>query len=242
MANVAVLVSVVALLCCAAAHKPRCPEDYRYRVETCVMEAQVAPQAGGGLPLVTDTDKLEELCERGILQKTIDCLRDIHTRCAENATQRHELDMLFSLDQWKQGQELLCEDLNRKLVFKDHFECVSRFGPRISSCILTKTQNFRKDITDVGRTHNKTLHNITCNFAEDIVYCLERPLARACPIQVVETMVSALHKFLPPACAPVPTIYNSENLNEEDDEDDDSEFLEAVNFDAVIVEGGDPEN
>ncbi|KAK3754893.1 hypothetical protein RRG08_020806 [Elysia crispata] len=93
----------------------RCPADYRYRVETCVMEAQVAPQAGGGLPLITERNKLEELCSRGILQKTIECLRDIHARCAGNATRQQELDMLFSVEEWRRGRALLCEDLNRKL-------------------------------------------------------------------------------------------------------------------------------
>ncbi|GFR59145.1 hypothetical protein ElyMa_003495200 [Elysia marginata] len=142
----------------------RCPPDYRYRVETCVMEAQVAPQAGGGLPLITERNKLEELCSRGILQKTIDCLRDISTRCAGNSTRRHELDMLFSVEDWRRGKALLCEDLNRKLVFKDHFDCVSQFVPRISGCILTKTQLFRKAVTEAGIVAHKTLHDITCKY------------------------------------------------------------------------------
>ncbi|CAL1528855.1 unnamed protein product [Lymnaea stagnalis] len=227
-----------------ASQKARCPDDYRYRVETCVMEAQVAPQAGGGLPLITDMDKLEELCERGILQKTIDCLRDIQTRCSDNVTQRLELDMLFSIEEWKQGQELLCEDLNRKLVFKNHFDCVSKFGPRISSCILLKTQNFRKDITNAGIAPHRTLHDITCNFAENIVNCLERPLARACPIEVVDTMVSALHKFLPPACAPVPILYktNDGQVQRRNSQDKSDEPLEPIIFETVIVEGGEAEN
>ncbi|KAH9503794.1 hypothetical protein Btru_066646 [Bulinus truncatus] len=120
MAKLSCQVGLLVTLCLfffshGESQKGRCPEDYRYRVETCVMEAQVAPQAGGGLPLITDVNKLEELCERGILQKTIDCLRDILNRCSENVTQKQELDMLFSVDEWKQGQQLLCEDLNRKL-------------------------------------------------------------------------------------------------------------------------------
>lgn len=57
---------------------------------------------------------------RGILQKTIDCLRDIYDRCSNNITQKQELDMLFSIEEWKQGQELLCEDLNRKLGKGSH--------------------------------------------------------------------------------------------------------------------------
>ncbi|XP_055881337.1 uncharacterized protein LOC106072054 isoform X2 [Biomphalaria glabrata] len=219
--------------------KGKCPEDYRYRVETCVMEAQVAPQAGGGLPLITDVNKLEELCERGILQKTIDCLKDLLNRCSENVTQRQELDMLFSVEEWKQGQQLLCEDLN---LFKNHFDCVSKFGSKISHCILVRTQNFRKEITTAGIVHHRKLHDITCNFAETIVSCLERPLAHACPIQVVDTMVSALHKFLPPACAPVPTLENPEKRLFPKRQDPLDDPLEPIIFETVIVEGGEAEN
>ena len=35
-----------------------CPLDYRRRVETCVMEAQMAPQAGGGITMVVNKDKI----------------------------------------------------------------------------------------------------------------------------------------------------------------------------------------
>ncbi|BFZ10770.1 hypothetical protein BsWGS_13809 [Bradybaena similaris] len=178
------------------------------------MEAQVAPQAGGALPLITDINKLEELCERGIIQKTIDCLRDIHLRCAGNAIQKQKLDLLFSVDEWRQGQTLLCEDLNRKLVFRDHFKCVSKFGQRISSCILKRTQLFKKAVTDVGLGSFQTLHGITCNFAQNIVNCLESPLIRSCPVEVVDTLVNALHRFLPPACAPMRTSHGiSAELN-----------------------------
>lgn len=228
------------------------------------MEAQVAPQAGGGLPLITERNKLEELCSRGILQKTIDCLRDISTRCGGNATRRHELDMLFSVEDWRRGRALLCEDLSRKLVFKDHFDCVSQFVPRISACILIKTQLFRRAVTKAGIVAHKTLHDITCNFAENIVMCLERPLARACSLRVVETMTSALHRFLPPACAPVPAVYDNdspsgkmlqdgdlltpvENVVEDSLEDlagteNDHTEQETMHLEAIIVEGGEAEN
>ncbi|CAG5120498.1 unnamed protein product [Candidula unifasciata] len=219
----------------------KCPEDYRYRVEMCVMEAQVAPQAGGGLPLVTDRNKLEELCVRGILQKTIDCLRDIYDRCSNNAVVKQELDMLFSIDEWKQGQTLLCEDLN---LFKNHFDCVSKFGPRISSCILIRTQLFKKAVTDAGIAHFRTLHDITCNFAQNIVNCLERPLARSCPLEVVDTMVSALHRFLPPACAPVPAVFEVEHDQQEERRGQAAhdEQYEPMIYETVIVEGGDGRN
>ncbi|BFZ09077.1 hypothetical protein BsWGS_12116 [Bradybaena similaris] len=232
---------LIALIHCSST---KCPEDYRYRVEMCVMEAQVAPQAGGGLPLITDKNKLEELCVRGILQKTIDCLREIHDRCSANATVKQELDMLFSIDEWKQGQTLLCEDLNRKLVFKDHFECVSKFGPRISSCILIRTQLFKKAVTDAGIAHFRTLHDITCNFAQNIVNCLERPLARSCPLDVVDTMVSALHRFLPPACAPVPAVFEVEHGQREERRGHaaQDEQYEPMIYETVIVEGGDGKN
>uniref|UniRef100_A0A0B6ZQC5 Secreted protein n=1 Tax=Arion vulgaris TaxID=1028688 RepID=A0A0B6ZQC5_9EUPU len=219
----------------------KCPEDYRYRVEMCVMEAQVAPQAGGGLPLITDSNKLEELCVRGILQKTIDCLRDIYDRCSNNITQKQELDMLFSVEEWKHGQTLLCEDLN---LFKNHFDCVSKFGPRISSCILVRTQLFKKAVTDAGIAHFRTLHDITCNFAQNIVNCLERPLARSCSLEVVDTMVSALHRFLPPACAPVPALYEAEDEQMEDTRSTahQDEQHEPMIYETVIVEGGDGGN
>jgi len=205
-----------------------CPKDFRYRAETCVMEAQVAPQAGGGLPLITDRDKLEELCERGILHKAIDCLREVYQRCQHKPEVKAELDMLYSIDDWVDGKALLCQDLN---LFKDHFDCVSKFGPRISSCILIRTQLFRKAITEEGIAPSQRLHDITCNFAENIVNCLRRPLERACPVHVVETMVTALHHFLPPACAPVPAV--REWVDARGEEHVDTEVLETI-----IVEGG----
>ncbi|XP_005094967.2 uncharacterized protein LOC101851256 isoform X2 [Aplysia californica] len=224
----------IGLIWGAAANSSRCPDDFRYRAETCVMEAQVAPQAGGGLPLITERNKLEELCERGILHKAIDCLRDVYNRCQDNTTVKAELDMLYSVPDWQAGQALLCQDLN---LFKDHFDCVSKFGPRISTCILIRTQMFRKAITDAGIAPSRTLHDITCNFAENIVNCLERPLARACPVHVVDTMVTALHRFLPPACAPVPAVRKLSDGN-----GDAHAEREAFVFETVIVEGGEGEN
>ncbi|RUS88003.1 hypothetical protein EGW08_004281, partial [Elysia chlorotica] len=142
---------------------------------------------------------------RGVLQKTISCLREVHERCSGNARRLQELDMLFSIEAWRRGRALLCGDLN---LFKEHFECVSQFGPRISACILLKTQLFRQAVTEAGLVPHDLLHDITCNFAENIVMCLERPLARACPLPVVETMTRALHEFLPPACAPIPAVWD----------------------------------
>lgn len=205
-----------------------CPEDYRYRAETCVMEAQVAPQAGGGLPLITDRNKLEELCQRGILVKAIDCLRDVYNRCQDNQKVKAELDMLYSLADWQEGKDLLCEDLN---LFKNHFDCVSRFTPRISQCILVRTQQFRAAISKAGVARSRTLHDITCNFAENIVNCLGRPLQGSCPPAVVDTMVTALHRFLPPACAPIPAV------REWTDEQGHA-HRDKFSFETVIVEGG----
>ncbi|GFN76212.1 hypothetical protein PoB_000271800 [Plakobranchus ocellatus] len=250
---VLVFSSVAFGLIASNAPADRCPMDYRYRVETCVMEAQVAPQAGGGLRLITERNKLEELCSRGILQKTIDCLRDIYNRCSGNATRRHELDMLFSVDDWRQGRALLCEDL---YLFKDHFDCVSQFAPGISGCILSKTRQFRDAVTQAGIVEHKTLHDITCNFAENIVTCLERPLSRACPIKVVETMTSALHRFLPPACAPVPAAYSDaasadtteqgnagsseggDQQEQQAEEADNHGQQEPMHLETIVVEGG----
>ena len=64
-------------------------------------------------------------------------------------------------------------------VFKDHFDCVSKFGPRISSCILIRTQLFRKAITEEGIAPSRRLHDITCKwviilslFEKPHVYCV----------------------------------------------------------------------
>lgn len=38
------------------------------------------------------------------------------------------------------------------------------------------------------------------SFAQSIVKCLESPLVRSCPVEVVDTLANALHRFLPPAC------------------------------------------
>ncbi|KAK3754891.1 hypothetical protein RRG08_020804 [Elysia crispata] len=147
-------------------------------------------------------------------------------------------------------------------VFKDHFDCVSQFGPRISSCILLRTQLFRNAVTAAGLVPHKTLHDITCNFAENIVMCLERPLSRACPLTVVETMTSALHRFLPPACAPVPAVFDREFSHTDPRSEVPSgthltepalpveqgtpELAESeqepMHLETIIVEGGDAEN
>ena len=51
---------------------------------------------------------------RGLLRKTIDCLKEIHSRCAHNTTVTDELDRLYSVDSWQQGAQLLCEDADSK--------------------------------------------------------------------------------------------------------------------------------
>ncbi|KAL8612495.1 hypothetical protein ACOMHN_053749 [Nucella lapillus] len=88
----------------------KCPLDYRRRVETCIMEAQLAPQAGGGISLVVNKDKVVDLCDRGLLMKTIDCLKEIRSRCALNESVVHDLDRLYSVTNWQQAARLLCHD------------------------------------------------------------------------------------------------------------------------------------
>ncbi|KAK7490546.1 hypothetical protein BaRGS_00018149 [Batillaria attramentaria] len=175
----------------------KCPSDYRTRVETCIMEAQVAPQSGGGLTLVTNKDRIIELCDRGSLRKTIDCLEEIHTRCAHNVTILHELDRLFSVESWQQGEQLLCNNIE---LFRNNFDCLSRSAPSVATCIIMRTQIFKHDVTSADHSDHARLREITCSFAESIVKCLRRPIARGCPESLVETMVQALHKFLPPTC------------------------------------------
>ncbi len=67
------------------------------------------------------------------------------------------------------------------------------------------------------------------SFAENIVNCLERPLSRSCPRRVVDTLVTALHRFLPPACAPVPAVRAGDQRD-------------SFNFETVIVGGGEGRN
>ena len=69
------------------------------------------------------------------------------------------------------------------------------------------------------------------SFAENIVNCLKRPLQGACPVHVVDTMVTALHRFLPPACAPIPAV-------REWTDEQGHEHVDKILFETVIVEGG----
>lgn len=186
----------------------RCPPDYRTRVETCIMEAQVAPQAGGGVSLITNKDRLEDLCDRGLLRKTIDCLLELTVRCAHNASILQDLDRLYSVARWEKGAELLCSSSE---LFHNNFECLSRSGPAVTTCIIMRTQIFRKEVTSADQENHARLREITCSFAESIVKCIWKPVARGCPEELMSKMVEALKHFLPPTCL-------LENITDNDDD------------------------
>ncbi|GFR59141.1 hypothetical protein ElyMa_003495100 [Elysia marginata] len=68
--------------------------------------------------------------------------------------------------------------------------------------------------------------------------CLERPLSRACSLRVVETMTSALHRFLPPACAPVPAVYDRTTQNTPGGLNTQSQKQHGVDLDLPTGTGG----
>ncbi|XP_070191687.1 uncharacterized protein [Littorina saxatilis] len=146
-----------------------CPPDYRKRVETCIMEAQVAPQAGGGLSLIINNNTIQDLCDRGLLRKTIDCLQEIRSRCAHNVTIGQELDRLYSVTDWQQGAQLLCEDID---FFLANQECLSQCATSVMTCVLLRTQSFRMGLAFTKSSDHARLREVTCNFAESIVKCV----------------------------------------------------------------------
>lgn len=57
-------------------------------------------------------------------------------------------------------------------------------------------------------------------------------------------MVSALHRFLPPACAPVPAVYDAAHdpSQKKINQGGQYEQNEPIIYETVIVEGGEGEN
>ncbi|XP_076468864.1 uncharacterized protein LOC143299499 [Babylonia areolata] len=185
--------------------KARCPTDYRRRVETCIMEAQLAPQAGGGITLVLNKDTIVNLCDRGILRKTIDCLEEIHARCVHNVTVLQELDRLYSGASWEQGAQLICEDTQ---LFQNNFHCLSHSATSVTSCILMRTHTFRMGLAFADPSDHARVRDITCSFAESIVKCVCSPLEGTCPMDLTKRVAGGMRFFLPPFCIddiPTPT-------------------------------------
>ncbi|XP_025108353.1 uncharacterized protein LOC112572736 [Pomacea canaliculata] len=162
----------------------------------------------GGVSLITNKDRLEDLCDRGLLRKTIDCLLELTVRCAHNASILQDLDRLYSVARWEKGAELLCSSSE---LFHNNFECLSRSGPAVTTCIIMRTQIFRKEVTSADQENHARLREITCSFAESIVKCIWKPVARGCPEELMSKMVEALKHFLPPTCL-------LENITDNDDD------------------------
>ncbi|KAL8620608.1 hypothetical protein ACOMHN_017889 [Nucella lapillus] len=199
-----------------------CPGDYRRRVETCIMEAQLAPQAGGGITLVFDKDTIVNLCDRGILRKTIDCLEEIHTRCQHNATVVQELDRLYSVDRWEQGAQLICQDTQ---LFQDNFDCLFRSANSVTSCVLMRTQAFRMGLAFADPADHALIRDVTCSFAESIVKCLCRPLEGECPnMELTKRVAGGMRLFLPPVC--VSTFTTTPIPHRSSDGDDDKDHAD----------------
>lgn len=180
----------------ALSHKS-CPQDYMRRVETCIMEAQVAPQAGGGLALVIRNDTIVDLCDRGLLRKTIDCLEEIHSRCSTNTTVLLELDRLYSVENWVEGERVLCDNTQ---LFLDNYDCLSKRGTSVMTCVLLSTHIFRMGLSFTDPDDHAGVREVTCNFAESIVKCVRGPLVGICPSDIVKSVGGAMHLFLPPFC------------------------------------------
>lgn len=193
--------------------RSKCPPDYRRRVETCIMEAQLAPQAGGGITLVLHKDTIVNLCDRGMLRKTIDCLEEIHTRCMQNASVVQELDRLYSVPQWQQGAELLCQDSQ---LFQDNFDCLSRSANSVTTCILMRTNTFRLELALTNPADHASLKDVTCRFAESIVKCLCGPLGKYCPLDITKRVAGSMRLFLPPLCIADPGGGGGGNLDSGD--------------------------
>ncbi|XP_076448436.1 uncharacterized protein LOC143285108 [Babylonia areolata] len=174
-----------------------CPTDYRRRVETCITEAALAPQAGGGISLVINKDKIVDLCDRGMLMKTIDCLKEIHSRCSHNDSVLHELDRLYSVSNWQQANRLLCQDTQ---LFQRNFECLSRSTNSVMTCYLMRTHTFRMQMAFTSPNDHAKLRKVTCDFAEGIVKCLRGPLWTQCSREMGQRVSETMFLLLPPFC------------------------------------------
>ena len=94
-----------------------------------------------------------------MLRKNIDCLEEIHSRCAHNTTVVQELDRLFSVQSWQQGTQLLCQDVERKSTSS----CVPSIGPVCLFSMLSSS-TVQYDINALAYSNRLSLAKIMFQF------------------------------------------------------------------------------
>ncbi|XP_046560214.1 uncharacterized protein LOC124269239 [Haliotis rubra] len=126
--------------------------------------------------------------------KTSQCMEKVKRECEA------ELRQTIDTAAWKDAVTLYCDNTH---LFAANVNCTQRVKYFMRTCSTSGLTHFTEKMArrNITMTDPKTGMQLTCEYKEDTLDCVDSKLSRKCPENVRNVLVKVIRLFNKPACS-----------------------------------------